>query len=92
MAIQFRKASRHPPILAPRLQVSTDRSATGRFHGDLAFMRLRPHHRRQFSEPDQTQVQHAQVTTTDVHGWDFYRMINSDQAGFSLGFRCPAVP
>ncbi|MFZ0122220.1 MAG: hypothetical protein WAL99_22820 [Pseudonocardiaceae bacterium] len=70
------------------LHVTTEGSATGRFHGDLAFMRLRAHHRR-FYEPDQTRFQHAQVTTTDVHGWDFYRMINSDQAGFSIGLRVP---
>jgi protein-L-isoaspartate O-methyltransferase len=70
------------------LQVTTEGSATGRFHGDLAFMRLRAHHRR-FYEPDPTQLQHAQVTTTDVHGWDFYRMINSDQAGFTIGLQVP---
>jgi protein-L-isoaspartate O-methyltransferase len=70
------------------LHVTTEGRATGRFHGDLAFMRLRAHHRR-FYEPDQTQLQHAQVTTTDVHGWDFYRMINSDQAGFSIGLQVP---
>jgi protein-L-isoaspartate O-methyltransferase len=70
------------------LHVTTEGSATGRFHGDLAFMRLRAHHRR-FYEPDQIRFQHAQVTTTDVHGWDFYRMINSDQAGFSIGLRVP---
>lgn len=70
------------------LHVTNEGSATGRFHGDLAFMRLRAHHRR-FYEPDQTQLQHAQITTTDVHGWDFYRVINSDQAGFSIGLRVP---
>lgn len=70
------------------LHVTTQSSATGRFHGDLAFMRLRVHHRR-FYEPDPTRLQHAQVTTTDVHGWDFYRMINSDQAGFTIGLQVP---
>jgi protein-L-isoaspartate O-methyltransferase len=70
------------------LHVTTEGSATGRFHGDLAFMRLRAH-RRRFYEPDQIEIQHAQVTTTDVHGWDFYRMINSDQAGFSIGLQVP---
>jgi hypothetical protein len=29
------------------------------------------------------------VTTTDVHGWDFFRMINSDQAAFSIGLKVP---
>ena len=71
------------------LRVTAKGHATGRFHGDLAFMRLRPHHHRQFYEPDQTQIQHAQITTTDVHGWDFYRMINSDQAGFCIGLLVP---
>jgi protein-L-isoaspartate O-methyltransferase len=70
------------------LHVTTEGSATGRFHGDLAFMRLRAH-RRRFYEPDQIQIQHAEVTTTDVHGWDFYRMINSDQAGFCIGLLVP---
>ncbi len=42
------------------LHVATDGAVTGRFSGDLAFMRLRSH-RRRFSEPDQTQIQHAQV-------------------------------
>jgi protein-L-isoaspartate O-methyltransferase len=68
------------------LYVANDRTATGRFSGDLAFMRLRAH-RRQFYEPDQTQLQHAEVTTTDVHGWDFFHMINSDQAAFAIGLK-----
>jgi protein-L-isoaspartate(D-aspartate) O-methyltransferase len=70
------------------LHVTAEGSATGRFHGDLAFMRLRSH-RRRFYEPDEIQIEHAEVTTTDVHGWDFYRMINSDQAGFSIGLQLP---
>jgi protein-L-isoaspartate(D-aspartate) O-methyltransferase len=70
------------------LHVAADRTVTGRFSGDLAFMRLRSH-RRRFYEPDQTQIQHAQVTTTDVHGWDFFRMINSGQAAFAIGLKVP---
>jgi protein-L-isoaspartate O-methyltransferase len=70
------------------LHVTTDHSATGRFHGDLAFMRLRAH-RRRFYEPTDAQIQCAEVTTTDVHGWDFFYMINSDQAGFSIGLQVP---
>jgi protein-L-isoaspartate(D-aspartate) O-methyltransferase len=70
------------------LHVTTEGSATGRFHGDLAFMRLRNHVRR-FYEPNQALIQRAEVSTTDVHGWDFYRMINSDQAGFSIGLHVP---
>ncbi|MGH3821708.1 MAG: methyltransferase domain-containing protein [Pseudonocardiaceae bacterium] len=70
------------------LRVITDHSATGRFEGDLAFMRLRAHQRR-FYEPERTDIEQAQVTTTDVHGWDFFRMINSDQAGFSIGLQVP---
>jgi Protein-L-isoaspartate(D-aspartate) O-methyltransferase (PCMT) len=70
------------------LHVAVDRSVTGRFSEDLAFMRLRSHHRR-FYEPDQTQIQHAQVSTTDVHGWDFFRMINSDHAAFAIGLKVP---
>ncbi len=70
------------------LHVSTDHSATGHFHGDLAFMRLRAH-RRRFYEPTDAQIQRAELTTTDVHGWDFFHMINSDQAGFSIGLQVP---
>jgi len=70
------------------LRVTTDHSATGRFHGDLAFMRLRAH-RRRFYQPTDAQIQCAEVTTTDVHGWDFFYMINSDQAGFSIGLQVP---
>lgn len=70
------------------LRVTAEGSVTGRFHGDLAFMRLRAHHRR-FYVPDESQLQRAEVTTTDVHGWDFYRMINSDQAGFGIGLQVP---
>ncbi|MBV9140820.1 MAG: protein-L-isoaspartate(D-aspartate) O-methyltransferase [Pseudonocardiales bacterium] len=70
------------------LHVAANRTATGRFGVDLSFMRLRSH-RRRFYEPNKTEIQHAQVTTTDVHGWDFFRMINSDQAAFSIGLKVP---
>jgi protein-L-isoaspartate O-methyltransferase len=70
------------------LRVAAGGSATGRFSGDLAFMRLRAH-RRRFYEPDQFQIQCVEVSTTDVHGCDFYRMINSDQAAFSIGLQVP---
>ncbi|MGH3718446.1 MAG: rRNA adenine N-6-methyltransferase family protein [Pseudonocardiaceae bacterium] len=70
------------------LHVAADRTATGLFGGDLSFMRLRSH-RRRFYEPAQSEIQHAQMTTTDVHGWDFFHMINSDQAAFSIGLKVP---
>jgi len=70
------------------LRVGTEGTATGRFSGDLAFMWLRAH-RRRFYEPDAEQIQQADVSTTDVHGWDFFEMINSDQAGFSIGVQVP---
>ena len=70
------------------LQVHEGGASTGQFGGDLAFMRLRSQHRR-FYEPDQAESAHADLTTTDVHGWDFFRMINSDQATFSIGLRVP---
>lgn len=70
------------------LQVASDRTITGRLGGDLAFMRLRSQ-RRRFYEPDETEIQRSAVTTTDVHGWDFFRMINSDQAAFAIGLRVP---
>ena len=70
------------------LQVSEGGTATGRFAGDLAFMRLRAQ-RRRFFEPRQADIDHADVTTTEVHGWDFFRMINSDQAAFTIGLQVP---
>jgi protein-L-isoaspartate O-methyltransferase len=70
------------------LRITSEGSATGRFHGDLAFMRLRAH-RRRFYQPTHAQIQCAEVTTTDVHGWDFFHMINSDRAGFSIGLQLP---
>ncbi len=70
------------------LTVAADHTASGRFSGDLAFMWLRAH-RRRFYEPDDIQIQRAEVTTTEVHGWDFFRMINSDQAAFSIGLQVP---
>ncbi|MGH3798095.1 MAG: methyltransferase domain-containing protein [Pseudonocardiaceae bacterium] len=70
------------------VQVGEGGAATGRFGGDLAFMRLRSQ-RRRFYEPDQAQIDQADVATTEVHGWDFFRMINSDQAAFSIGLLVP---
>lgn len=70
------------------LRVTAEGTASGRFGGDLAFMRLRAQ-RRRYYEPDDAQIQDAQVSTTEVHGWDFFRMINSDQAAFTIGLRVP---
>jgi protein-L-isoaspartate O-methyltransferase len=66
------------------LRVLDDGTVTGRFGGDLAFMRLRSQ-RRRFYEPSEAEIAHAEMTTTEVHGWDFFRMINSDQAAFCIG-------
>ncbi|MGH3949092.1 MAG: methyltransferase domain-containing protein [Pseudonocardiaceae bacterium] len=70
------------------LRVAEGGAAAGRFGGDLAFMRLRSQ-RRRFYEPDHAEIEHADNTTTEVHGWDFFRMINSDQAAFSIGLLVP---
>lgn len=70
------------------LQVAADRTITGRFGDNLAFMRLRSQ-RRHFYEPDEAEVLNADKTTTEVHGWDFFRMINSAQAAFSIGLHVP---
>ncbi|HKR50711.1 MAG TPA: protein-L-isoaspartate(D-aspartate) O-methyltransferase [Pseudonocardiaceae bacterium] len=70
------------------LYVATAGTVTGRFGGDLAFMRLRAQ-RRRFYEPDEADIAHAEVTTAEVHGQDFFRMINSDQAAFAIGLRVP---
>lgn len=70
------------------LRVTDEHTASGHFSGDLAFMRLRSQ-RRRFYEPDRTEIQRAQVRTTEVHGWDFFRMINSNQAAFAIGLLVP---
>jgi hypothetical protein len=53
-----------------------------------AVLRLRAQ-RHRYYEPDQEEIQHAQVSTTEVHGWDLFRMINSDQAAFAIRLRVP---
>ncbi|MDQ2879896.1 MAG: protein-L-isoaspartate(D-aspartate) O-methyltransferase [Actinomycetota bacterium] len=70
------------------MRVQEQGTATGHFGGDLAFMRLRLQ-RRHFYEPSEEEIARAERTRTEVHGWDFFRMINSDQAAFAIGLRVP---
>jgi hypothetical protein len=49
------------------LHVAANGTVTGRCGGDLAFMRLRAQ-RPRFYEPDEADIAHAEVTTTEVHG------------------------
>ncbi|WP_410646510.1 methyltransferase domain-containing protein [Amycolatopsis sp. cmx-4-54] len=67
-------------------------AASGRFSGNLAFMRLRSHQRSLFGwEPDDDTLATADVTTTDVRGKDLDMMLNPAKGRFAIGARLPDV-
>ncbi|MBV9314941.1 MAG: methyltransferase domain-containing protein [Pseudonocardia sp.] len=70
------------------LELGRRRTATGRFHGDVAFMRLRDQRRSLRSwEPDEQQITDAQLTTTTCRGRDLDRMLNPAKGKFVIGIR-----
>lgn len=70
------------------LELDEDGVATGRFAGDLAFMRLRGHRRGLFGwEPNDVTIAAADVTTTDVRGADLDRMFDPAKGRFAIGAR-----
>ncbi|UJW28685.1 methyltransferase domain-containing protein [Saccharothrix sp. AJ9571] len=72
------------------LDLASAGTATGRFSGALAFMRLRSHQRSLFGwEPDQATVASAEVSTTDIRGKDLDMMLNPAQGRFAIGARLP---
>lgn len=66
----------------------TEGTATGRFSGRLAFMRLRGQRRALYGwELEPAEIQHATVGTTDCRGNDLDRMLNPDKGAFAIGAR-----
>ncbi len=61
---------------------------SGRFSGDLAFMRLRSQRRALYGwQPPAEDVQHAQISTTDCRGSDLDRMLDPHKGNFAIGAR-----
>jgi protein-L-isoaspartate(D-aspartate) O-methyltransferase len=67
---------------------SEDGAATGRFCGDLAFMRVRSQRRALYRwQPEDSDIERAQVSTTECRGSDLDRMLNPDKGTFAIGAR-----
>lgn len=68
-----------------------DRRATGRFSGNLAFMRLRDQRAALYGfEPSDDEIsRQADVSTTDCRGWDLAAMLDQKRALFAIGARVP---
>ncbi len=70
------------------LNMTDDGTATGRFSGDLAFMRLRSQRRALYGwEPTQGDIERAEISTTQCRGSDLDRMLNPDKGTFAIGAR-----
>jgi len=70
------------------LTLTEDGIATGRFSGDLAFMRLRHQRRSLYGwQPSDSDLEHAQISTTECRGNDLDRMLNPDKGTFAIGAR-----
>ncbi|MGH3936513.1 MAG: methyltransferase domain-containing protein [Pseudonocardiaceae bacterium] len=62
--------------------------ATGRFSGDLAFMRIRSQRRALYGwEPEASDIERAQISTTACRGSDLDRMLNPRKGNFAIGVR-----
>ncbi|MFD9894223.1 hypothetical protein ACFWY9_33155 [Amycolatopsis sp. NPDC059027] len=69
-----------------------DGVGTGRFSGDLAFMRVRSQRRALHAfEPDPADIAAAEVSTTDCRGRDLDRMLNPGKGLFAIGARLAAA-
>lgn len=71
------------------LRKSENETATGRFSGDLAFMRIRSQRRALYGwRPADTDIERAEISTTDCRGRDLDRMLNPEKSGnFAIGAR-----
>ena len=70
------------------LNMTENGTATGRFSGDLAFMRLRSQRRALYGwEPTQGEIERAEISTTQCRGSDLDRMLNPDKGTFAIGAR-----
>ncbi len=62
--------------------------ATGRFSGDLAFMRVRSQRRALYGwQPADSDIERAEIGTTQCRGSDLDRMLNPDKGTFAIGAR-----
>ncbi|HEY3896023.1 MAG TPA: protein-L-isoaspartate(D-aspartate) O-methyltransferase [Pseudonocardiaceae bacterium] len=70
------------------LDLNGDGVASGRFSGDLAFMRLRSQRRALHAwRPDHDDLQRAAISTTECRGSDLDRMLNPAKGTFAIGAR-----
>jgi protein-L-isoaspartate(D-aspartate) O-methyltransferase len=70
------------------LTLAEDGVATGRFSGDLAFMRLRSQRRAWYGwRPSDRDIERAQISTTSCRGSDLDRMLNPERGTFAIGAR-----
>ncbi|MGQ0774126.1 MAG: methyltransferase domain-containing protein [Pseudonocardiales bacterium] len=71
------------------LHKSENETVTGRFCGDLAFMRIRSQRRALYGwRPADTDIERAEISTTDCRGRDLDRMLNPEKSGnFAIGAR-----
>lgn len=70
------------------VELAHDGVASGRFSGDLAFMRIRSQRRSLFGwSPAASAIAQAQITTTDCRGSDLDRMLNPNKGLFGIGAR-----
>lgn len=64
--------------------------ASGRFSGNLAFMRIRAQHASLYGwEPDEADITRTDATTTACRGDDLAAMLDRNQALFAIGARVP---
>ena len=74
------------------LLVDQDGVGTGRFSGDLAFMRIRAQRRALYAfEPRPDAIAAADVSTTVCRGSDLDRMLNPEKGLFAIGARLASV-
>lgn len=70
------------------LTVSHNGTATGRFSGDLAFMRLRNQRRALYGwQPEDSDMHRARSSATSCRGSDLDRMLNPAKGSFGIGAR-----
>lgn len=71
------------------LHQGEDGAATGQFSGDLAFMRIRSQRPARYGwEPEASDIERAEISTTDCRGSDLDRMLNPEKRGnFAIGAR-----
>ena len=70
------------------LNLAENGVATGRFTGDLAFMRIRSQRRALYGwEPAESDIECAEISTSQCRGSDLDRMLNPNKGTFAVGAR-----